>query len=79
MEVRSMTSLSKIQKIRVIWGRSENMFNLLQWWSMRNRYFQACGKMSSRFFSCLQICSLIDTHCKRLNVFSDHLKITRIF
>ena len=27
--------------------------------------------MSSLFFLCLKICFVIDTHCKKLNVFSD--------
>ena len=47
--------------------RSENTFHLLQWWSM--------GKQILKH----KKIKLIDTHCKRLNVFSDLLKITRIF
>ena len=34
-------TLRKVQKIRVVLGKSENTFELLQWASMRNRYFQA--------------------------------------
>ena len=31
------------------------------------------------YFLCFKICFLIHNHCKRLNVFSDPLKMTRIF
>ena len=41
------------------------------------------GKRSSLFFMlhflCFKLCFLIDNHCKRSNVFSNLLKITRIF
>ena len=37
------------------------------------------GQMSSLLFLCFKICFLINNHCKRLNVFSDPLEMTRIF
>ena len=44
-------TLSKDQKIRVILRRSENIFSLLGWVSLRNRHFQALGKIEA---ICLQ-------------------------
>ena len=40
-------TLRKIQKILVALGKSENTFEFLQWVSMRNRYFQAQGKIET--------------------------------
>ena len=39
MDDGTINTLRKVQKIRVILGKSENTFRLLQWMSMRNRYF----------------------------------------
>ena len=38
-------TLRKVQKIRVILGKSENTFGLLQWVSMRNRIFEHAEKL----------------------------------
>ena len=51
MKIIISNTPSKVQKIRVILGRSENMFSHLQWLSMRNRYFQVLGKFEA---ICLQ-------------------------
>ena len=46
-----MITLGKIQKKRVILSWSDNTFSLLQWVSMRNKDFQALGKIEA---ICLQ-------------------------
>ena len=51
LTLTSISTLRKVQKIRVILGKSENTFRLLQLLSMRNRYFWACGKIEA---ICLQ-------------------------
>ena len=45
VEILNRIILNKDQKIRVILRRSETTFSLLQYMSMRNRYFQAWDKI----------------------------------